>query len=81
MSVSNADGGVGERDGANRPLSPGEAKLWAKLAELKELPVHDSLAGFPEELGEPADMRMLRRKLNRVDVDSYQDFPDSEKAP
>lgn len=33
-------------------VGPRSSKLWAKLAELRELPIHDSLAAFPEGVGE-----------------------------
>lgn len=52
-------GGIGGAAAAGREdsskelrLSVREATLWGKLSELRDLPVQDSLAAFPAELGE-----------------------------
>lgn len=45
-------GGKGTRVAGEKIPPSGEVALWTKLAELRDLPAHDSLAAFPEELGE-----------------------------
>lgn len=54
LGVGSWGSGIGERVRKNEDgLSLREAGLWSRLAELKDLPAQDSLAAFPEGLGEP----------------------------